>query len=76
MNFIEESTPKSTRGIISKLQDLSVKDYDGKNINMVTSTIKGAFKIFSNKRAVPIDFLDIVFKILETCSVDKFVTHI
>ena len=40
INFIKESTPESTRGIISKLQDLSVKDYDGKNINLVTSTIK------------------------------------
>lgn len=76
MNFIEESTPKSTRSIITKLQDLSVKDYDGENINLVTSTIKGAYEILSNKRAVPIDFLDIVFDILETCSVDKFTTHI
>ena len=25
MNFIEEFTPKSTRGIISKLQDLSIR---------------------------------------------------
>ena len=45
MNFIEESTPKLTRGIISKLQELSVKDYNGENINMVTSTIKGAYEI-------------------------------
>ena len=32
MNFIEELTPKSTRGIISKLQDISVKDYEEENI--------------------------------------------
>ena len=76
MNFIEESTPKSTRCIISKLQDLSVKDHDGENINLVTSTIKGAYEILSNKQAVPIDFLDIVFDVLETCSVEKYVLHV
>ena len=29
-----------------------------------------------NKRAVPPDFLDLVFEILERCTVDKFVNHI
>ena len=29
-----------------------------------------------NKRAVPPDFLDLVFEVLERCTVEKFVTHI
>ena len=58
------------------MQDLSVKDYDGENINMVTSAMKGAYKILSNKLALPIDFLNIVFDVLEACSVEKFVLHV
>ena len=32
MNFIVESTPRSTRSLITKLQELSVRDYEGENI--------------------------------------------
>ena len=76
MMFIEESSPKSTRNLINKLQALGVKDYNGENIRSVTSTIKGAYEVLQNKRAVPTDFLDIVFEVLERCSVEKFVMFI
>ena len=35
MNLIAESTPRSTRKLITKLQDLSMQDYDGKNVGHV-----------------------------------------
>ena len=75
MMFIEESSPKSTRNLINKLQILGVRDYDGENVCLVTSTIKGAYEVLQNKRSVPPDFLDIVFEVLEKCTVDKFVMH-
>ena len=76
MNFIQDSTPKSSRLLITKLQELLVTDYDGENVRMTCSTIKGAYEILMNKRAVPPDFLDLVFEILERCTVTKFVNHI
>ena len=76
MNFIAESTPRSTRSLITKLQELSVKDYEGKNIRQVCSTIKAAYKVLFNKGAVPLDFLDLVFDVFDHCSVKKFVLHI
>lgn len=51
MNFIAESTPRSTRKLITKLQDLSVRDYDGENVWQVCSTIKGAYKVLIKKRS-------------------------
>ena len=74
MNFIQDSTQKLTRSLITKLQDHSVSDYAGENICMVFSTIKG--EILFNKQAVPPDFLYLVFEVLERCNVEKFVTHI
>ena len=76
MIFIEESTPKSTRSLITQLQTLGVRDYDGENVIQACSTIKGAYEVLMNKRAVPIDFLDLVFDVLKRCSIDKFVNHI
>ena len=76
MNFIAESTPRLTRKLITKLQDLSVKDYNGENVRQVCSTIKGAYEVLVNKNAVPPDFLEIVFDIFERCLVEKNVLHI
>ena len=76
MNFIAESTPRSTRKLITKVQDLSVWDYDGENARQVCSTIKGAYEVLLNKNAVLPDFLEIIFDILERFSVEKFVLHI
>ena len=76
MTFITASTPKSTRLLINKLQELGVRDYKGENVRKCCSTIKGAYEILHNKKAVPYDFLDLVFDVLEKCSVDKFVTYI
>lgn len=76
MNFIAESTPRSTRSLITKLQELSVRDYDGENIRQVCSTIKGAYEVLLSKTAVPPDFLELVFDVFDRCSVEKFILHI
>ena len=76
MDFIAESTPRLTRSIINKFQDLSVKDYEGENVHQVCSTVKGTYKVLLTKSSVPSDFLDMVFDVLERCSVEKFVLHI
>ena len=49
MNFIAELTPRSTWSLITKLQELSVRDYEGKSIFQVCSTIKANTKYFSVK---------------------------
>ena len=75
IDFIKASTPKSTRMLINKLQDLSVCNYDGENICLCCSTIKGAHEVLANKKAVPHNFVDLVFDVLERFSVEKFVTY-
>ena len=39
------------------------------------STIKGAYEVLLNKRAVPPDFAELVFDVFDRCSVEKFVLH-
>ena len=67
MNFIEELTPKQARSIITHLQKLGVTDYIRENLIQTCSTIKGAYEVLLNKRAVPPDFLDLVSDVLERC---------
>ena len=43
---------------------------------MAQSTIKGAYKLLHNKRAVLPDFLGLVFDVLERSTIEKFVNHI
>ena len=76
MNFIQDFTPKSLRLLITKLQELSITNYEGKIVRLACSTIKGAYETLQNKRAVPPDVLDLVFEILERCPIDKFVNHL
>ena len=55
---------------------MGVKDYEREHLRLVTSTIKGAYKVLQNKISVPTDFLDIVFEGLEQCIVKKMVMHV
>ena len=61
IQFIEESTPKSSTNLVNKLQKLAVTDYYGDNVRVVCYKIKGDYEVLSNQSALPKDFPDIFF---------------
>lgn len=76
MDLIAASSPKSMRLLLNKLQMISLKSFDGKNVVKCCATIKGAVETLENNNAVPSDMLDIVFDILKWCSTQVFVNTI
>ena len=58
------------------MQTLRFKDYDGENVQLVSSIMKGSYKVLQNKHSMLTDFLEIVFKVLERCMVKKFVMYV
>lgn len=59
MDFIEEFSPKSTCNLVHKLQVLSVRGYEGENVRLVYSTLKGAYEVLHNHDSVPSDLVEI-----------------
>ena len=70
MKIIIRTTNEATRKLIERIRNLNISNIRGENILQVTSLIRGAVTRLGNK--VPSDITDIVLKVYQTTSYEKF----
>ena len=70
MKIIIRTTNKATQKLIKRIRNLNISNIRGENILQVTSLIRGAVTHLGEK--VPSDITDIVLKVYQTTSYDRF----
>ena len=70
MKIIIRTTNEATRKLIERIRNLNISNIRGENILQVTSLIRGAVTRLGDK--VPSDITDIVLKVYQTTSYEKF----
>jgi Zinc knuckle len=72
MNLVQASSKSSLRALTRKMEQLSVKDFDGESVVKFCSVMRGAVELLSNNNALPSDAIEIVGQGLKNSSTAEF----
>lgn len=76
MTFVTTTSDQAMRVVVDKLNRLRLSDFDGENVLVAVSFLRGAIQLLSNNGAVPHDILNTVFNMMRTCSTPAFVSFV
>ena len=77
MNFLVTTTSnQAIRVVIDKVNRLRLTDFDGKNVLLAISFLRGAIQLLSNNNSVPHDLLNSVFNMMRAASTPAFVSFV
>ena len=60
LDFVFSSTPLSMRMICRRLENLTLKEFKGENIQTAVSVVRGAVSMLNNNETLPFDLLEII----------------
>jgi hypothetical protein len=66
-------TSSAMQSLTKSLESLSLKDFDGENVNSYVSVVKGVNEQLDNNNQVPHDMFELVGDGLRKCLMTKFV---
>jgi hypothetical protein len=72
LNSLISSTSEASRGVVRKLESLSVTDFAGENIHNFCATFNNVVLRLGLCGATPTDLAGIFLERLQTCTVDEF----
>ena len=64
------------RVVIDKVNRLRLTDFDGENVLLAVSFLRGAIQLLSNNNSVPHDILNSVFNMMRVASTPAFVSFV
>ena len=72
MSLVQASSKSSMRALTRKMEQLSVKDFDGESVVSYCSVMRGAVELLVNNNALPIDAVEIIGEGLKKTSTEDF----
>lgn len=76
MTFVTTTSDQAMRVVVDKVNRLRLSDFDGENVLVAVSFLRGAIQLLSNNSAVPHDILNTVFNMMRSCSTPAFVSFV
>lgn len=76
MTFVTTTSDQAMRVVVDKVNRLRLSDFDGENVLVAVSFLRGAIQLLSNNGAVPHDILNTVFNMMRSCSTPAFVSFV
>ena len=76
MDFVIATSDTAMRSVVNRINDLKLSDFDGENVLLFGSYIRGAVLLLKNHNAVPHDMKQLVFKGLKECACTEFTEFI
>ena len=76
MNLVTTTSDQAMRVVIDKVNRLRLTDFDGENVLLAVSFLRGAIQLLSNNNSVPHDILNSVFNMMRAASTPAFVSFV
>lgn len=76
MNLVTTTSDQAMRVVIDKINRLRLTDFDGENVLLAVSFLRGAIQLLSNNNSVPHDILNSVFNMMRAASTPAFVSFV
>ena len=76
IDLVLSSTPVSIRGIVRRLEKLTLKAFRGESVVTAVSLVRGAIAMMDNNDSTPADIYEIVMRMMKTSSSHEFNTYV
>ena len=76
MDLVIATSDTAMRSVVNRINDLKLSDFDGENVLLFGSYIRGATLLLKNHNAIPHDLTQLIYKGLKMCSCVEFVEYI
>ena len=76
ISFVTTTSDQAMFVVVDKLNRFRLSDFDGENVLVAVSFLRGAIQLLSNNGADPHDILNTVFNMMRTCSTPAFMSFV
>ena len=76
MDLVIATSDTAMRSVVNRVNDLKLSDFDGENVLLFGSYIRGAILLLKNHKAVPHDMTQLIYKGLKASSCNEFTEFI
>ena len=76
MDLVIVTSDTAMRAVVNRINDLKLSDFDGENVLLFGSYVRGATLLLKNHNAIPHDLTQLIYKGLKMCSCVEFTEYI